>query len=367
MESQKNKRVFISHSSENKDIVEQFCAFLIRLGIPESDIFCSSIVGQGVNNGEKLNDKIAEAINQSSLLVYLISNDFINSEYCMQELGSGWYLSQKEGKVCYYLVLPDIELCEIKGFVNSKIDRITIIDKSCSDNLVLLSENLCGALDIAQPKASSTVSAVNTFLRAIDIPLKHLGEFKQLRISAVAKDIAAERETKKLIAEVEYYKQISYRNAENYSDPLMVELQTIQRSMRMLVGRNGISPRKFYFLEKSFWFDNINRYEELLEILGEENTTDYMELMLATVYSANGNSDKAYEHIKKYAQLQFLAPFYFDFSYFFKNYKGTMQEVIDIYKEKLSHEKEGYMKDQYVDAIRALEKREERIAKKSHV
>ena len=59
------KNIFVSHSSENKEIAEQLCAFLTRLGVEESRIFCSSIVGQGVNNGEKLNDAIAKSINLS--------------------------------------------------------------------------------------------------------------------------------------------------------------------------------------------------------------------------------------------------------------------------------------------------------------
>ena len=36
------KNIFISHSSENKEIAEQLCAFITRLGVCENRIFCSS-------------------------------------------------------------------------------------------------------------------------------------------------------------------------------------------------------------------------------------------------------------------------------------------------------------------------------------
>ena len=39
------KYIFISHSSENKEIAEQICSFLSNLGINGNHIFCSSIVG----------------------------------------------------------------------------------------------------------------------------------------------------------------------------------------------------------------------------------------------------------------------------------------------------------------------------------
>ena len=113
------KNIFISHSSENKEIAEQLCAFITRLGIKESRIFCSSIVGQGVKNGEKLNDAISVSINKSQVIVYIISRDFIESSYCMEELGIGWYLSQFKKVSCFYLILPVIDLSVLKGFVNS--------------------------------------------------------------------------------------------------------------------------------------------------------------------------------------------------------------------------------------------------------
>ncbi len=54
--------VFISHSSDNSEIAEQLTSLLRNIGISNDQIFCSSVLGQGVNNGEKLNDIIHAVI-----------------------------------------------------------------------------------------------------------------------------------------------------------------------------------------------------------------------------------------------------------------------------------------------------------------
>ena len=59
------KNIFISHSSENKEIALQFSAFLAGLGFPRESIFCSSIIGQGIQGNEELNKKISESIKKS--------------------------------------------------------------------------------------------------------------------------------------------------------------------------------------------------------------------------------------------------------------------------------------------------------------
>ena len=130
-----NKNVFISHSSANKEIAEHLSAYLIRIGVNEKNIFCSSIIGQGVANGEKLNDAIGKAIRKSKLIVFLLSRDFLDSSYCMEELGAGWYLNQHQGAICFYLVLPDMELSDLSGFVNSKVDKFSFIDPEQKEEL----------------------------------------------------------------------------------------------------------------------------------------------------------------------------------------------------------------------------------------
>lgn len=113
--------VFISHSSEDKEFVNKISSFFQTLGIKSDNIFCSSIEGQGVKNGERIEEKVRERLITSKLLFYVITKNFLKSNYCIQELGAGWILrdSRINGKKVFLLKLADVKANDIKGFINS--------------------------------------------------------------------------------------------------------------------------------------------------------------------------------------------------------------------------------------------------------
>ncbi len=359
------KNIFISHSSENKGIAEQLCAFMTRLGIQDNKIFCSSIIGQGVNNGEKLNEAISKSINNSKVIVYIISRDFLESSYCMEELGIGWYLSQQKRVSCFYLILPDIVLSDLKGFVNSKIDKFSFLDESHSGDLGLFAENICDVLRIKLPKHSVLVNAENTFVSATKI----------LIASAIEKKEAIQKEKEKKEKEAEDLQnqiQALNKNIEilkcrlkiNYDERnnelLKKEFDTIEERFVSLGYGGGITPQIFQSIYKEFWFSMINRYLELKEKFNIESD-DGMDMLLATIYSANGDLDEAYEQLKLYIQHENSQVY----PNFFKNVaiKSTndMGEIIDILKDKIEKEPKGIVQDSYKETVNYLLERKAKI------
>ncbi len=113
--------VFISHSSEDKEFVNKISTFFQTLGIKSDNVFCSSIEGQGVKNGERIEEKVRERLITSKLLFYVITKNFLKSNYCIQELGAGWILRDNRinGKKVFLLKLDDVKANDIKGFINS--------------------------------------------------------------------------------------------------------------------------------------------------------------------------------------------------------------------------------------------------------
>ena len=109
-------KIFISHSSKDK-FVKSFVDFLTSLGINPNDIFCSSLEGQGVKNGTRINDSVRKEFNASDLKVYLISHNFLESTYCVQELGALWSLG--DDKPHFIFKFEDVNDNDIKGFVDS--------------------------------------------------------------------------------------------------------------------------------------------------------------------------------------------------------------------------------------------------------
>lgn len=107
-------KIFISHSSKD-DIVPLFVDYLISIGIPNKNIFCSSLEGNGVKNGERINDTIRSELQNASMVIYLITSNFLKSTYCTQELGASWLLKAK----IFVFKFEDVGNSELKGFIDS--------------------------------------------------------------------------------------------------------------------------------------------------------------------------------------------------------------------------------------------------------
>lgn len=125
-------KIFISHSSKDTELVTSFVDHILRLGIgfsPEKDIFCSSIEEMGVRNGSDLRDVIRENILKCNSVFLMISNNYKNSEICLNEMGAAWIY----GKDVHPLIFPDIDfnsigwLYEVKKA--SKINNSNALDK----------------------------------------------------------------------------------------------------------------------------------------------------------------------------------------------------------------------------------------------
>ena len=114
----KSKRIFISHSSKDKDLVEKFVDNILQLGIgiQSDDIFCSSIEDMGIHNGEDIRRHIHENIRDADYAFLLISSNYKASEICLNEMGAVWAYGSK---VRYYL-LPDADFKEIGWLCDTK-------------------------------------------------------------------------------------------------------------------------------------------------------------------------------------------------------------------------------------------------------
>lgn len=106
-----NKNIFISHSSNDKDIVERFVDYILQLGIgiKAEEIFCTSIEEMGVRNGEDIRKHIQTNIRNADYAFLLISKNYKASEICINEMGAVWAY---DANVRLYL-LPNVDFDEI--------------------------------------------------------------------------------------------------------------------------------------------------------------------------------------------------------------------------------------------------------------
>ena len=85
--------LFISHSSADKCIADFIYYLLKKRGVEDSEIFYTSRddTVEQYSNLDSLSKQIKECIvSKNTLLLYLTSKDYKQSEYCMFEGGAGW-------------------------------------------------------------------------------------------------------------------------------------------------------------------------------------------------------------------------------------------------------------------------------------
>ena len=103
LQSCKGHKIFVSHSSKDKDIVGEFCDRILGLGIGinANDIFCTSIEDMDIKNGEDIRNHIKDNILSADFSFLLISDNYKKSEICLNEMGAVW---TNDGNVRYYLL-----------------------------------------------------------------------------------------------------------------------------------------------------------------------------------------------------------------------------------------------------------------------
>ena len=126
------RKIFISHSSKDKDIVSEFCDRILRLGIGLSadDIFCTSIEDMNIKYGDDIRNHIKENILSADFSLLLISENYKNSEICLNEMGAVW---ATDNNVRYYL-LPNTGFDKI-GWLCDTNQAEQLIDHIALDKL----------------------------------------------------------------------------------------------------------------------------------------------------------------------------------------------------------------------------------------
>lgn len=111
------KKIFISHSSKDISIVDAFVTLLTRgAGLLQDDIFCTSIDGMKIKNGEDMRKHIQENVNYADFAILLVSKNYKESEVCLNEMGAVWAINKK---VKAY-VFPDLQEERVGWLINDK-------------------------------------------------------------------------------------------------------------------------------------------------------------------------------------------------------------------------------------------------------
>lgn len=113
-EKEVNPVVFISHRSTDKKVADMIADFFSATGISRDKIFCSSLPGNDIN--EKISTEVKLALKNSSVNIAILSYDYYQSAYCLNEAGVLWY----NDAPVIPIALPEIDSNNMYGFLSSE-------------------------------------------------------------------------------------------------------------------------------------------------------------------------------------------------------------------------------------------------------
>lgn len=121
----KESKLFISHSSNDKDYVEKLVSLFEGMGLNDEQIFCSSIPGYDIPVGKNIFDYLIELFQDYDLhIIFVHSKNYYNSPISLNEMGAAWALKTNFTSI----LLPGFDFSEMTGVVKNtdiaiKVDR----------------------------------------------------------------------------------------------------------------------------------------------------------------------------------------------------------------------------------------------------
>lgn len=118
--------LFISHSSANEIIAEALVEMFRTIGFNTKNMFCSSVNGFGIREGEDIYDTLLSKFQDYKIFViFLLSKDYYQSAACLNEMGAAWVLKANYATI----IAPGFSIPEIKGAINPNKMAVVLEDQ----------------------------------------------------------------------------------------------------------------------------------------------------------------------------------------------------------------------------------------------
>lgn len=164
--------IFLSHAKADENLIERFEIFLSRAtSTQSSNIFCTSLEGQGVPKGKNFVDHIRSKVAEAKVVIAFITPNYLRSPFCMAELGAVWAL----GRDHFPIVVPPLDFDVLNatqlGVVGVKLDDQSALLQMCEDICDVLGET-------GRVKAGLATKAITTLYSDISSDLEKLNQLE---------------------------------------------------------------------------------------------------------------------------------------------------------------------------------------------
>jgi hypothetical protein len=108
--------VFLSFASPDKALAHEMVRLLrIGTGLRHDEFFCT-VMPEMIDNGKPFTDAIFAKLNQATLIVSMLSHDYVKSQYCLAELGAA-LARQEAGAARFGCSCTARSTCRLAGFL----------------------------------------------------------------------------------------------------------------------------------------------------------------------------------------------------------------------------------------------------------
>ncbi len=110
-------KIFISHSSANKDYGEAIIDLLRGIGVNDDEIIFTSNTAYGIPVGQNIFNWLKSQIDDKPFVIYLLSAEYYKSVACLNEMGAAWIVESEHA----VLFVPDFDI-DCKEFRSGALD-----------------------------------------------------------------------------------------------------------------------------------------------------------------------------------------------------------------------------------------------------
>ncbi len=113
-------KIFISHTSADNDLVDNFVKNILRIGAGLSDknIFYASSLTTGVPSGSNLMEVLRNEAKNSPLVIAVITPEYLKRPICMMEFGAAW-----ANGVLFPFLAPGFKIPKTEYFLQGMVIR----------------------------------------------------------------------------------------------------------------------------------------------------------------------------------------------------------------------------------------------------
>ncbi|MGO6677626.1 TIR domain-containing protein [Rhizobium leguminosarum] len=118
-----SKSVFVSHAVKDKKIAAEIVDLIEQgIGVPEAEIFCSSLDGYGIPTGKTFVTYMKEQMLEPKVVILLLSPSYFESKFCLSELGAAWVKSH----FIFPILVPPLGYEDVKDvLLGTQVSKIT--------------------------------------------------------------------------------------------------------------------------------------------------------------------------------------------------------------------------------------------------